>query len=83
MDKLERLEIENRALWNVINETRRVLDDKCDHSTTRIKRAQSILNRTGYYIKRSFKEGQTYEFPSQRSRKRLSEEIKLVMRNEK
>lgn len=79
MDKLEKLEIENQTLWNVINETRKVLGDKCDYSTTRIKKAQSILNRTGYYIKRSIKEGQTYEFPSQRSRKRFSEEVKMLM----
>ncbi len=79
MDKLEHLEMENRVLWNVINETRRVLDDKRDHSTARIKKAMNILTRTGYYIKRSFKEGQTYEFPSRRSRKRFSEEVKMLM----
>lgn len=79
MDKLEHLEMENRVLWNVINETRRVLDDKRDHSTARIKKVMNILNRTGYYIKRSFKEGQTYEFPPRRSQKRFSEEVKMLM----
>ena len=78
MDDLIRLEIENRALWNVINEARRILEDPCAHHTTKEKRAKSLLNRTGYYINRSCREGQAYEFQSQKSKKRFLEEIKTL-----
>ena len=78
MDELIRLEIENRALWNVINEARRILEDPCTHHTTKEKRARSLLNRTGYYINRSSREGQADEFQSQKSKKRFLEEIKTL-----
>ena len=78
MDELIRLEIENRALWNVINEARRILEDPCAHHTTKEKRTRSLLNRTGYYINRSCREGQVYEFQKQKSKKRFLEKIKIL-----
>ena len=78
MDERIRLEIENRALWNVINEARRILEDPCTHHMTKEKRASNLLNRTGYYINRSCREGQAYEFQSQKSKNRFLNEIKIL-----